>query len=49
VSLFVPIVVSFITRPTADFSRAHSYDILEGTEQIQQLVIARAVSGMGIE
>jgi hypothetical protein len=27
----------------------HSYDIFEGTEQIQQLVIARAPSGMRIE
>jgi hypothetical protein len=26
-----------------------SYDIFEGTEQIQQLVIARAISGMRIE
>jgi len=25
------------------------YDIFEGTEQIQQLVIARALSGMRIE
>jgi len=25
------------------------YDIFEGTEQIQQLVIARAISGMRIE
>jgi alkylation response protein AidB-like acyl-CoA dehydrogenase len=27
----------------------HFYDIFEGTEQIQQLVIARALSGMRIE
>ena len=27
----------------------HSYDIFEGTEQIQQLVISRALSGMRIE
>ena len=27
----------------------HSYDIFEGTEQIQQLVIARAISGLRIE
>jgi hypothetical protein len=26
-----------------------TYDIFEGTEQIQQLVIARAISGMRIE
>jgi alkylation response protein AidB-like acyl-CoA dehydrogenase len=26
-----------------------SYDIFEGTEQIQQLVIARAISGLRIE
>ncbi len=26
-----------------------SYDIFEGTEQIQQLVISRAISGMRIE
>ena len=25
------------------------YDILEGTEQIQQLVIARAISGLRVE
>ncbi len=29
--------------------RQHSYDIFEGTEQIQQLVIARAISGVRIE
>jgi hypothetical protein len=28
---------------------SESYDIFEGTEQIQQLVIARAISGMRIE
>jgi len=28
---------------------AKIYDIFEGTEQIQQLVIARALSGMRIE
>ena len=27
----------------------HTYDIFEGTEQIQQLVISRAISGMRIE
>ena len=27
----------------------YNYDIFEGTEQIQQLVIARALSGMRIE
>ncbi len=27
----------------------HNYDIFEGTEQIQQLVIARAISGLRIE
>jgi hypothetical protein len=26
-----------------------TYDIFEGTEQIQQLVIARAISGLWIE
>jgi hypothetical protein len=26
-----------------------TYDIFEGTEQIQQLVIARAISGLRIE
>jgi alkylation response protein AidB-like acyl-CoA dehydrogenase len=26
-----------------------SYDIFEGTEQIQQLVVARAISGLRIE
>jgi hypothetical protein len=26
-----------------------TYDIVEGTEQIQQLVIARAISGLRIE
>ncbi len=26
-----------------------TYDIFEGTEQIQQLVIARAISGMRVE
>ena len=30
-------------------SDMHTYDIFEGTEQIQQLVIARAFSGMRIE
>jgi alkylation response protein AidB-like acyl-CoA dehydrogenase len=29
--------------------RRRTYDIFEGTEQIQQLVIARAISGMRIE
>jgi len=29
-------------------SPCHNYDIFEGTEQIQQLVIARALSGMRI-
>jgi alkylation response protein AidB-like acyl-CoA dehydrogenase len=28
---------------------ARSYDIFEGTEQIQQLVISRAISGLRIE
>jgi hypothetical protein len=27
----------------------HTYDIFEGTEQIQQLVISRAISGLRIE
>jgi alkylation response protein AidB-like acyl-CoA dehydrogenase len=27
----------------------HFFDIFEGTEQIQQLVIARAISGLRIE
>jgi alkylation response protein AidB-like acyl-CoA dehydrogenase len=27
----------------------HTYDIFEGTEQIQQLVIARAVTGLRVE
>jgi hypothetical protein len=27
----------------------HTYDIFEGTEQIQQLVISRAISGMRVE
>jgi len=27
----------------------HTFDIFEGTEQIQQLVIARAISGRRIE
>jgi hypothetical protein len=27
----------------------HTYDIFEGTEQIQQLVIARAISGLRTE
>jgi hypothetical protein len=29
--------------------RQQTYDIFEGTEQIQQLVISRAISGMRIE
>jgi len=29
--------------------RLHTYDIFEGTEQIQQLVIARAITGLRIE
>jgi hypothetical protein len=33
------------TRP----ARPKIYDIFEGTEQIQQLVIARAISGLRIE
>ena len=33
----------------ADEPLKHLYDILEGTEQIQQLVISRALSGMRIE
>jgi hypothetical protein len=35
-------------RRTAERPRA-TYDIFEGTEQIQQLVIARAISGLRIE
>jgi len=27
----------------------HTFDIFEGTEQIQQLVIGRAISGLRIE
>jgi len=27
----------------------HTFDIFEGTEQIQQLVISRAISGLRIE
>jgi hypothetical protein len=27
----------------------HTYDIFEGTEQIQQLVISRAISGLRVE
>ena len=30
-------------------SRTHTYDIFEGTEQIQELVVTRAISGMRIE
>ncbi|MEZ5375583.1 MAG: hypothetical protein R2733_03665 [Acidimicrobiales bacterium] len=30
-------------------SLGETYDIFEGTEQIQQLVISRAISGMRIE
>jgi hypothetical protein len=30
-------------------SPSQTYDIFEGTEQIQQLVISRAISGMRIE
>ena len=33
----------------ADGLRDPSYDIFEGTEQIQQLVIARAISGLRLE
>ncbi len=33
----------------ADELLKHFYDIFEGTEQIQQLVIARAISGRRIE
>jgi hypothetical protein len=29
--------------------RRETYDIFEGTEQIQQLVISRAISGLRIE
>jgi hypothetical protein len=32
-----------------DGPRREIYDIFEGTEQIQQLVIARAISGLRIE
>jgi hypothetical protein len=35
-------------RRTAEPPRA-TYDIFEGTEQIQQLVVARAISGLRIE
>jgi hypothetical protein len=35
-------------REPAERGRA-TYDIFEGTEQIQQLVIARAISGIRIE
>jgi hypothetical protein len=35
-------------RRTAEHPRA-TFDIFEGTEQIQQLVIARAISGLRIE
>ncbi len=34
---------------TADAIKVRTYDISEGTEQMQQLVIARAVSGLRIE
>jgi hypothetical protein len=34
--------------PLAERQRA-TYDSFEGTEQIQQLVIARAISGLRIE
>ncbi len=37
--------LGFVTAECA----THTYDIFEGTEQIQQLVIARALSGMRIE
>jgi hypothetical protein len=33
----------------SDESLVQTYDIFEGTEQIQQLVIARAISGLRIE
>lgn len=32
----------------SDLLDSKDYDIFEGTEQIQQLVIARAISGMHI-
>jgi hypothetical protein len=37
-----------LQRSGAGERRQHTYD-LEGTEQIQQLVIARAISGLRIE
>jgi hypothetical protein len=38
------------TASTRHFTLAVStYDIFEGTEQIQQLVISRAISGLRIE
>jgi hypothetical protein len=36
-------------RSAAAEDRSAIYDIFEGTEQIQQLVIARAISGLRIE
>jgi predicted ABC-type transport system involved in lysophospholipase L1 biosynthesis ATPase subunit len=38
-----------LQRSGIDERLQHTYDIFEGTEQIQQLVIARAISGLRIE
>jgi hypothetical protein len=35
--------------PAPDSQRPCGHDIFEGTEQIQQLVISRAISGLRIE
>jgi len=45
--------VSFQTAAKSQLRHYHRdakiYDLFEGTEQIQQLVISRAISSMGIE
>jgi hypothetical protein len=41
---------SLVADGAGPFGRIwHTYDIFEGTEQIQQLVISRAITGMRIE
>lgn len=44
-----PLAIAELPTMTADAIKVRTYDISEGTEQMQQLVIARAVSGLRIE
>jgi hypothetical protein len=40
---------SITRRPACSVSATRAFGIFEGAEQIQQLVVARAISGLWIE